>query len=84
MAEDEQFKRNESIYCLQNKKDLYQKKKQYAKFIQMAHGPNVDDKKKEELIDRINRLKHPVKQAVKVPPGTIVKVLRRPTSLNAN
>ena len=68
----------------QNKLEMYNKKKQYAQFIKMAHQPNVDDKKKEELQDRINSLKHPVKQAVKVPPGTIVKVVKRPTSVNTH
>lgn len=49
VAEDESTRRNLLTNEIQLKKDLYFKKKQYAKYIKLAHLPSIDDKKKSEL-----------------------------------
>ena len=52
------------------------KKKQYALFIKMMHQPSVDEEKAKELQNRVKDMRHPVKQSVKVPPGTQLKLYR--------
>lgn len=55
------------------KKLLVEKKENYARYVREMHLPSKSRLKEQELQDMIQSLKHPVKKAVKHPPGSSVQ-----------
>jgi len=51
------------------KKLLKEKQDNYARYVREMHLPHKSKAKEQELSDLISSLKHPVRKAVKYPPG---------------
>ena len=51
---------------------MYDRRLNYSKYVKSVHIPSVSAKKSMELQSLISGMKHPVKSAVKVSPGTRV------------
>jgi hypothetical protein len=49
---------------------LAKKKKNYARYVSQVYVPHHSEKKAQELLHIKEKLKHPVKQSHKLPPGT--------------
>ena len=54
------------------KKQMYDRRRNYSKYVSSVHVPPVSQKKSMQMQSLISGIKHPVKSAVKVTPGTRV------------
>lgn len=71
LEQDKLRKEREELEQIQ-KRALVQRKYDYDKFIKQAHMPVVDQAKVEEIKERIQNIKHPVKQRYCITPGMSV------------
>ena len=64
---EDAVKRREYMEKLKHKKLLAQKKMSYGDFVSQVHKPAMSMKKKVEMENLIDKLKHPIKETHKVP-----------------
>ena len=61
----------------EKKRALKAKKLNYDQFIRMVHKPAVDQNKVDELQNRIDKLKHPVKDKIVITPGMTMSQIEK-------
>ena len=54
---------------------LFEKKKSYSKYVSDIHKPSASVLKAKELENLRDRLKHPVRESQRLPPGTVLPLL---------